>query len=65
MEKVWKEMRARRGFIGESKDFRSGPELVLKPVKMDEGWEDVLPGLRACEDCWTCWNLPKTLLQES
>lgn len=32
------------------KDFLSGPELVWKPVKMDEGWEDVLPGLQACED---------------
>lgn len=39
------------GFIGELKDFLSGPALVWKPVKMDEGWEDVLPGLRACEDC--------------
>lgn len=51
LEKVWNKTGARRGFIGELKDFLSGPELVWKPVKMDEGWEDVLPGLPACEDC--------------
>lgn len=51
LEKVCKETRARRGIISELKDFLSGPELVWKPVKMDEGWEDALTGLRACEDC--------------
>lgn len=35
--------------ITELKDFISGPGLVCKPVKLDEGWEDVLPGFRTRE----------------
>ena len=38
------------GFVGEKEAFICDAGLNWKPVKVDEGWGDVLPGLGVCED---------------
>ena len=38
------------GFVGEKEDFICDTGLNLEPVKVDEGWHDVLSGLAVGED---------------
>lgn len=48
------------GFVGEE-DFVVDVRLDWEPVKVNEGWGDVLPGLAAGE-FWTYWSLSRVLL---
>ncbi len=42
--------KSREGIMGEKEDCIIVPELNWEPVKVNEGWGDVLPGLGAGEN---------------
>lgn len=53
-------------FVGEEEDFAGDAEFHGELVKVDEGWDDVLPGLGVDEN-WqlssgTYWSLSRALL---